>query len=169
MYITRLKQNQAGDTMVEVLIALSIIAMVLGASYALVSNSLKTSLSAQERTEASSIGQSLIEIARVYAQSDHASMRPLTTADWCFSRRVVDIKPTPPTLPTPPVSFTADPTHPFCNQGFYRFHVVVTRLPLGPSGLEEYEYAAFVDWESPNAGFDQVVIRYKHVRIPPTP
>lgn len=169
MRIKRLKLRQNGDTIIEVLVALSIIAMVLGASYALASRSMKAYRSAQERTEASSIAQSLIEVAKIYATADHPSMRPATTADLCFSRNIADIKPPPPTPATAPVSFTADPNNPTCNQGFYRFHVLVTRLPVGPLGVEEYEYQAFVDWESPTGGRDQVVMRYKYYRVPPTP
>lgn len=55
------KQNTRGDTIVEVLISVTIISFVLGAAYLLTSQSLQAGLAARERTEALNYVQGQIE------------------------------------------------------------------------------------------------------------
>ncbi len=54
--------NQKGDTIIEVLLAMSIIGLVLGASFGIANRSVQIGQSAQERTEALKIAESQLEI-----------------------------------------------------------------------------------------------------------
>lgn len=61
----RLIQSQAGDTIVEVLIAIAVIGSVLGTAYALVNNAVQTSQQSQEHSRALAIAESQIERIKV--------------------------------------------------------------------------------------------------------
>jgi len=56
-----IRKNQLGDTIVEVMIAISVVGMVLGASYATSNRALQTGRFAQEHTEALKLAESQIE------------------------------------------------------------------------------------------------------------
>lgn len=166
--LVSLRRNRAGDTIIEVMLALAILSLVLGASYAVASRSLRGSQAAQERIEALQIAQSMLETVRLYAIKDDASVFPAITSNMCFSTALNDISPTPPTSRVAPVPFNA--SHAFCNQDFYRRRVVITPIPVPLGQPPEYEYAAFVNWDSLNGAStsgNEVVLRYKFVRIVP--
>jgi prepilin-type N-terminal cleavage/methylation domain-containing protein len=72
-------RNQRGDTIIEVLIAMSIIGLVLGASYGIANRSLAIGRSAQERTEASKISETQVE--RLRQQSSQVNSPIFTIAN----------------------------------------------------------------------------------------
>lgn len=158
----KLSANSRGETIIEVLITLAILAIVLGVSYATAAKSLKASQTAQERTEAQYVASSLLETVKVLAQRNSANVFPATEQNLCFSTSIPDI-----TAQTPPVTYS--PTNPQCLQGMYRKYIRITPLPLTPQGLEQYEYAATVEWDSLATGFNRSVMYYKFVRVPVTP
>lgn len=55
------RNNSAGDTIIEVMLSMSIIAMVLGASYSIATRSLRMGRQAQERIEALKLIEGQIE------------------------------------------------------------------------------------------------------------
>lgn len=55
---------QRGDTIIEVLISIAIIALALAISYSLANRSLRTGLSANARTEAAAIAQGQLELLK---------------------------------------------------------------------------------------------------------
>jgi type II secretory pathway pseudopilin PulG len=62
MLIVRIKNiSRAGDTIIEVLIALSVIGAVIGGAYASASRSLNVGRQAQERAEATRVAESQVE------------------------------------------------------------------------------------------------------------
>jgi len=98
------KQNQAGDTIVEVLIALSVIGLVLAGAYATSSKSLEIVRQAQERTEASKIVENQLEVIRAVAG---VASDPSTNVIWddslpfCVQADgTIAQYPSSPTLPT---------------------------------------------------------------------
>lgn len=157
-----ISSDKRGETIIEVLITLAILAVVLGVSYATAARALKGSQTAQERTEAQYIAVTLLETIKIHAQRNNAQVFPATEQHLCFSTTIADI-----TAQTPPVTY--DPANPQCLQGMYRKQVRITPLPLTPQGLEQYEYAAIVDWDSLATGTNQSIMRYKFVRVPVTP
>lgn len=60
--------KQSGDTIIEVLIAMTVIGMVLGASFAIANRATLTGRAAQERTEALKLAESQLELLKVYAK-----------------------------------------------------------------------------------------------------
>lgn len=63
--LIRGRLNQAGDTIVEVLIAIAVISSVLGTAYAVVNSATKTSQQSQEHSRALAIAESQIERIKV--------------------------------------------------------------------------------------------------------
>ena len=57
----RLAHNQAGDTIIEVMLAIAVVGMVLGASYSTATRALRVGRFAQEQTEALKLAESQIE------------------------------------------------------------------------------------------------------------
>lgn len=58
----RLKQLGSGDTIIEVLLSMSIIGLVLGAAFGIANRSVQIGQNAQERTEALKIAESQLEL-----------------------------------------------------------------------------------------------------------
>lgn len=157
------KLNQAGETIIEVMIALSILGLVLGISYASASRSLNGSQDAQERTVASQIAQSMLEVVKAYALEAEFNtpleniIFPPGASSFCVSTNLADVSAF--TLPVTP------PTDVACTQGIYRGLVEVQ--PVASAVSQAYEYKATVTWE--RLGSDDtntVEMRYKWVRVP---
>lgn len=69
--ISRFLQHQVrqrGDTIIEVLIAMTVIGLVLGSSFAIANRATLTGRAAQERTEALKFAESQLELLKVYAK-----------------------------------------------------------------------------------------------------
>lgn len=160
-------RNENGETIIEVLITLTILAVILGLSYASAGRSLKASQTAQERTEAQYIAVSMIEAMKIWAQRNNTDVFPTTVSNLCFKTTLDDIRDQ-----TDPITY--NPASPqfaeFCTQGRYTKYVTITPLPtLPPLGLQQYEYQANIEWESLEGGVNQSVMRYKFVIVPDTP
>jgi type II secretory pathway pseudopilin PulG len=67
------KLNLRGDTIIEVLIALSVIGAVIGGAYATASRSLNVGRQAQERAEATRVAESQVESLKALAGSIDSS------------------------------------------------------------------------------------------------
>ena len=72
------RYKQAGDTLVEIMLAIAIVGMVLGASYATATRALRTGRFAQEQTEALKLAESQLEKVKYIATTSPA---PGTTND----------------------------------------------------------------------------------------
>lgn len=67
-----IKLQQRGDTIVEVLIAITIISLILGGAYVTSHNSLNATQDAQEHANAINLGQAQIELLRTQATTGNA-------------------------------------------------------------------------------------------------
>ena len=67
------KRKQAGDTIVEVLLALVILAMTIGMAYAIASKSIKRSQQAQERTQATKLVEGQIDKLKYLSESQNVA------------------------------------------------------------------------------------------------
>ena len=67
------KLNQIGDTIVEVLIALTILAMTIGIAYAISNKSIKRAQQAQERTQATKLVEGQIDKLKYLSESQNAA------------------------------------------------------------------------------------------------
>ena len=61
------RTNQKGDTIVEVMLAIAVVGMVLGASYSIANRALQTGRFAQEQTEALKVAESELELLKYKA------------------------------------------------------------------------------------------------------
>lgn len=164
----RLRRYQTGETILEVLISLAVLGLILGVSYALASRSLRGSQDAQERTVASQLAQSQIEVIKTYAieaevmaAAGDASMVnalfPGSTATFCVRTDLTSVNAR--TLPLP----AADPA---CRQDIYSVQVEVVPVPGEP--LPTFDYLARVQWESGVSSItNEALLRYRWVRVTP--
>jgi prepilin-type N-terminal cleavage/methylation domain-containing protein len=77
-----LRLRQAGDTIVEVLIAIAVISLVLAGAYATVHKSTAIMQNTQERGQAQKYVEQQIELMREYYSANKASY--LAASDWCI-------------------------------------------------------------------------------------
>ena len=59
-------KKQRGDTIIEVLLAMSVIGVVLGSAFGIANRSLATGRAAQERTDALKIAETQLELLKTY-------------------------------------------------------------------------------------------------------
>ena len=79
-----IKQNQIGDTIIEVLLAMSVIGLVLGAAFGIANRSVSIGQEAQERSEALKIAESQLELFKSeYFVSTDVSGRS-ESSSFCF-------------------------------------------------------------------------------------
>jgi type II secretory pathway pseudopilin PulG len=70
------RRTESGDTIIEVMLAMSIIGMVLGAAFGIANRSVNLGQDAQERTEALKIIESQIEVFKTeYAKEANQTLR----------------------------------------------------------------------------------------------
>lgn len=81
--------KQSGDTIIEVLLAMSIIGLVLGAAFGIANRSVQIGQNAQERTEALKIAESQLELfkSEYYANTDIQSREE--SSPFCLSIKAV--------------------------------------------------------------------------------
>ena len=77
-------RSQAGDTIVEVMIALAVIGAVIGTSYAISARSLRLGRQAQERTEALKLVESQVELIKTAAQGKNTAIFT-SSSDFCLT------------------------------------------------------------------------------------
>lgn len=69
-------RKQAGDTIVEVLISISVVSLVLGGAFAIAQRSLKNSRQAQEHSEALQLANKQVELlSQYFVKYDDAALR----------------------------------------------------------------------------------------------
>lgn len=85
----RLKQN--GDTIVEVLIVVAVIGLVIALGYSLATNSLNGVRVSQERSEATKIAESQVELLRYKLGQGDTDVKTVTTGDaFCIDKTTLD-------------------------------------------------------------------------------
>lgn len=151
------KLNQTGDTIVEVLLALAVLAGVIGVSYAVASRSLARAQQAQERVQATKLVEGQIEALKYLASSIESTHTAL------FNSLITDLD-----TATPPVS-------PQClivnSVTGVVSKVIYTDSQCKNSGLFNYYIAAYdtvskiftikTEWPSFRSGNDNVTMYYK--------
>lgn len=75
--------DQAGDTIVEVLIALAILSAILGGAYASAAGSLKVTRAAQERTESLKVAEQAVETLKIFYEQVGTSF-PFPAGSFCL-------------------------------------------------------------------------------------
>src|SRR3972149_7157953 len=127
--------NKRGDTIVEVLISMSILALVLGASYAVSSHSLQPGTAATQRNQALSYAQSKIEYILHAQATSQAKLDEYTSAPLSFCTDTAGIK----------VSYDT-PSSPCLNYDSSGYTVKVTYTDV------KKLFTVDVDWQAANFG-----------------
>ncbi len=174
----RLTKNQSGETIVEVLISLSILGLVLGAGYASASDSIQTAQDTQERIEASQLARGMIESIKYMAsrsEYDNNNLlfphgpagTPAGQRDICVMEG--DLNNPSSTLDNKPAAPANPAAAPGCYKGpdnRYYSWVSVQRTegsgpPMNLSAPSSYNYVATVQWEGISGNENELVYRYK--------
>lgn len=79
-FIKRTRQRERGDTIVEVLIAISVIGAVLGSTMLIINRNIKYNMSSQERTQAVRLAEQQVELMRASRKSPAS----LPSAKFCM-------------------------------------------------------------------------------------
>lgn len=148
-----MQQNQRGDTIIEVMLAIAVVSMVLAASYKIANRALLTGRYAQEQTEALKYAESQLEKLKYKASLvkplDEAGGTVYDTAasqtSFCLDDDVTMSK-----ITTGSAQYAAKCT---AKSGLY--DLLITYDP--PNNL----YKARVSWESPIITNANVVVAYK--------
>jgi prepilin-type N-terminal cleavage/methylation domain-containing protein len=85
--------KQSGDTIIEVLLAMSVIGLVLGAAFGIANRSVQIGQDAQERTEALKIAESQLEIFKSEFAGNTDLQTQLEDSPFCLdnSKAILDI------------------------------------------------------------------------------
>lgn len=84
---TSYRLNQAGDTIVEVLIAIAVVSMVLGGAYVTTNKSLQGTRAAEERGNAIKLSESQLEqLKAMLANKTDAAAIEGKSADFCITQ-----------------------------------------------------------------------------------
>jgi type II secretory pathway pseudopilin PulG len=153
--VRKLLKNQTGDTIVEVLLAVAIIAGVLAVSYATMNRNLVNIRDNQERTEATKLAQGQLESLFAKWRSDAAQITSLGSGGFCIN----DVSVAPIALggSAPNTDPTVDNLigdYGSCRDGFYSYGVKV-------SDASTNTYTAYVRWERVGGGLNQVLYAYR--------
>ncbi len=131
------KLSQAGDTIVEVLIAIMVMSIVLGGAYVSANRSLNNSRQAQERAEALKVGQSQLEKLKSLAASSPSTVFD-TSILYCINSAGAKKPAADPSCVYPP-----------------RYKVTVKDGPIPD------DFTVTVTWDSLRGGKDQIVMNYR--------
>lgn len=144
------RRGQAGDTLVEVVMAVAIISGTLVSAYAVANNSYRLGVQSRERIEAANLAQQQAELLRTYRDVKIAA-NPEPTGPNVLPNGGSSFR----MLPTSPTLTTAScPVYPSgCPAGpSNRYNVSIASVPSGPDisgtgpGAEGRRYQIRVTW-----------------------
>jgi type II secretory pathway pseudopilin PulG len=147
--------NQRGDTIVEVLIAMTVASSVLAISYATMNRNLVATRANQERGQASKLAQGQIESLR-YAIAAGTSL-PAPGSPFCLNGATVRSSGFSGGVPQADLNAepldTGYPNN--CINNFYRYVIVEDAATPGI-------FHFYVRWDRVGGGRDQIIMVYKN-------
>lgn len=153
------KLTNRGDTIIEVMISLTVLSLVLGASYASVNNSLKIGRDAEERSQATKLAASQVELIKFRLSSSLVDLAIINSSPFCMRS---DGSGPAVLSAVPPADPNADDLSAYpveCQEGLYSIGVVATLNPGGAANVTEYHVT--VRWASIIQGTNQVEFYYR--------
>jgi len=154
--VKQVLRKQAGDTIIEVLIAMAIASSVLAIAFATGNRNLAMSRDSQERSEASRLVQGQIESLRYVFNTAPTTLPSGAGTPFCLSGSAVVTAGFSGGVPTSNLATEPMSGYPAtCVSGFY--HYVITRDAAGSGSFHFY-----VRWESGVGGArDQILMVYR--------
>lgn len=167
-------RNQAGDTIIEVLIAMVVVSAVLAGAYASSQRSFNSTIQSKERDEAVKLIQSQAELIKANVAStrnennDFCMLTDGTVITYAAGFSIpADVGATDPSIYNQPECIRTnldtefDPADP--DQQSFPHYVSVTRNPTGGGGANDRNlYLITVRWaRAGGGGFDQSTLFYR--------
>jgi Tfp pilus assembly protein PilV len=138
-----MKRSEAGDTIVEVMIAIVVISTVLSGAFLVSRTSLKHVRDSEEHSQALKLVQGQVELLRdVAAQVKESDAATAFPSSFCMSPAVVAA------------------TNAACTSGLYK-------LSVKSSDAANHTYQATARWDSVSGGTAQVQLSYRVVFAAP--
>ena len=150
-----IKLNNAGDTIIEVLISMSILAFALGTAYATVNRSNLSIMANKERFQAQLLANQQIEYLRQYKQQN-GSYSNLNTDHTCLKISGTSILPYSNESPNPASSCDF-------SEIYGATYVVNTKYvvcPEPPTSTSYCTYKVSVNWDSIKGGRETLALWY---------
>ncbi|MFZ1323543.1 MAG: type II secretion system protein [Candidatus Saccharimonadales bacterium] len=147
----RIKRDQRGDTIVEVLIAIAVITSVLGLVYSTMNRNFKLMRGNQERTEASKTAQGQLEALKGLYSADPDAVTDNGLNGFCINGGVTVA---PPGKPAPTLGGDDLSTYGACTSSHYRY-------VLKRDATDTKLYTATVRWEAFGSGRSEVIMYYR--------
>lgn len=141
----KLSHSQSGDTIVEVVLALTVLALVLGTSSVLANRNTRTLQTSQENTYALRVAQAQLEYIKSYVATNASSMPSAPNSKFCMvnaTTKQVDLSSTS------------------CKKqsGGADYNVSLETSPIGTDG---YNVTARVQWDTLTGSPGNVELTYK--------
>lgn len=153
-----LLQNQNGDTIIEVLIAMAVISVVLSGAYVLATRSLRGTQVAQRRTQGLKIAQGQTERLKYAARTDGAFDANYRTDDYCISEQDADGN-------VSKISNTSLPNYaPGCifGGGEYSINITYATVSLAPASTATFgTFSVMAKWDLPGGKSEDVTVYYQ--------
>ncbi|HEY8999431.1 MAG TPA: prepilin-type N-terminal cleavage/methylation domain-containing protein [Candidatus Saccharimonadales bacterium] len=152
------RRSQRGDTIVEVLISITILSLILGGAYVTTNHSLLDTRDAQEHSNATKLIETQLEELRSAAAVNPGALFATTLPPFCM----VSGSTTPASLPNGSctVDTTGTPVSSSSTQPQYALRVTRTQTTAG--GLNYYTFTAQATWDSViGNGQDAVQMSYR--------
>lgn len=145
------RQNQRGDTIVEVLIAVAVVSMVVASAYAITNRNLGNTRQSYEHSEASKLAQQQLEQLRVYAVEATQSQPPFSYGGQAFC--IGDTGALSPTFSRPAQNAPDSDYNAACrNLGSVGYRVYIVEV--------NQVFEVYVSWDGPR-GPQQLNMYYK--------
>jgi len=152
------RRSQRGDTIVEVLISITILSLILGGAYVTTNHSLLDTRDAQEHSNATKIIETQLEELRSTTAANPTAFFAATLPAFCM----VNGSTAPATVPNGSctVDTTGTPISSSSTQPQYALQITRTKTTAG--GLDYYTFTASATWSSViGNGKDAVQMSYR--------
>lgn len=152
-------RDSKGDTIVEVLIAMAVVAVVLGGAYSSANKSFANTRAAQERGEALKVAESQLESLNTLYKNRTVNIYDSINNVFCLDNtpaRVTIVGYDPAAVPLLTTDFGRYPAE-CLKQG--RYHVSITYTQTSPTADDNFNVV--VKWERFNGGRDQLNAVYR--------
>lgn len=149
------KLNYAGDTIIEVIISMSILAFALGTAYATVNRSNLSIMANKERFQAQLIASRQIEYLRQY-RLQNGSYANLNTDNTCLKLSGASVVATYNTLPSPASSCDFSEVY----GATYVVNTKYVSCPDPPTSTSYCTYKITVNWDSIKGGRETLALWY---------
>ncbi len=158
------RRSQAGDTIIEVLIAITVVSSVLAGAYVTTNHSLRDNRDAQERSTAVKLAESQLELLRNMAMTNPGVIPPAPVVSGSGFCIIVD--PTTHAITVPTVTNT--PANPCAvdSTGVHTtaepvYNLETTSVATAVNSASYTTFTITVKWNSVLGGTDSALIQYR--------